>query len=289
MNAEDIAKALGASRTGAGWMARCPSHADRTPSLAICTSRSGKPLVHCFAGCSQAAVIAELRQLGYWGTGNTFSAGSVHTTASDNDRTDYSEYALSIWQASRFAAGTPAARYLRGRGLTLPIPASLRFNPGLKHPSGTLLPCMVGLFTRGSDGEENAIHRTFLTKDGSGKAPVTPNKMMLGPSRGGAVRLAIATDTVMVGEGIETCLAAMQATGRPAWAALSTSGLRTLNLPRTIRDIVVLADGDPPGEAAATAAARRWRADGRSVRIARPPAGMDFNDMLCAGAREVVA
>jgi len=30
----------------------------------------------------------------------------------------------------------------------------------------------------------------------------------------------------MVGEGIETCLAAMQATGNPAWAALSTSGLR---------------------------------------------------------------
>src|SRR6202035_1213606 len=30
----------------------------------------------------------------------------------------------------------------------------------------------------------------------------------------------------MVGEDIETCLAAMQATGHVAWAALSTSGLR---------------------------------------------------------------
>ena len=39
--------------------------------------------------------------------------------------------------------------------------------------------------------------------------------MMLGPCRGGAVRLADSGDVLMVGEGIETCLAAMQATGHP--------------------------------------------------------------------------
>jgi hypothetical protein len=36
----------------------------------------------------------------------------------------------------------------------------------------------------------------------------------------------------------------MQATGQTAWAALSTSGLRTLELPASVRDVVVLADGD---------------------------------------------
>jgi DNA primase len=84
----------------------------------------------------------------------------------------------------------------------------------------------------------------------------------------------------MVGEGIETCLAAMQATGLPAWAALSTSGLRTLQLPVEIDEVIVLADGDEPGEAAARDAAKRWKREGRSVRIARPPSGMDFNDLL---------
>ena len=75
--------------------------------------------------------------------------------------------------------------------------------------------------------------------------------MMLGPCRGGAVRLAAPVDVLMVGEGIETCLAAMQATGHAAWAALSTSGLRALDLPDEVRDVIVLADGDDPGEAAA--------------------------------------
>ena len=59
--------------------------------------------------------------------------------------------------------------------------------------------------------------------------------MMLGPCHGGVVRLASPGDLLMVGEGIETGLAAMQAAGQPAWAALPTSGLRTLDLPDTVR------------------------------------------------------
>jgi DNA primase len=89
----------------------------------------------------------------------------------------------------------------------------------------------------------------------------------------------------MVGEGIETCLAAMQATGLPAWAALSTSGLRSLDLPNDVRDVIVLADGDEAGEAAAHHRALRWRREGRRVRIARPPQGLDFNDVLLGRAR----
>jgi DNA primase len=81
-------------------------------------------------------------------------------------------------------------------------------------------------------------------------------------------------------EGIETCLAAMQATGLPAWAALSTSGLRTLDLPEAVQDVIILADGDGAGEAAARHAALRWRWEGRRARIARAPRGMDFNDLL---------
>jgi hypothetical protein len=84
----------------------------------------------------------------------------------------------------------------------------------------------------------------------------------------------------MIAEGIETALSATQATGQTTWAALSTSGLRSLDLPEEVRDVVVLADGDKPGEAAARAAALRWKSQGRRVRIARPPRGFDFNDVL---------
>jgi phage/plasmid primase-like uncharacterized protein len=139
---------------------------------------------------------------------------------------------------------------------------------------------MIALVTRGSDDTPLAIHRTFLAPDGGGKAPVSPSKMMLGPCHGGAVRLGAPSEVLMVGEGIETCLAAMQVTGHPVWAALSTSGLRTLQLPLDVRHVIVLADGDAPGEAAAQECAWRCKQEGRRARIARPPKGLDFNDLL---------
>ena len=101
-------------------------------------------------------------------------------------------------------------------------------------------------------------------------------------SQGGVVQLAPAADQLLIGEGIETALSAMQATGIPAWAALGTSGLRALDLPEHIRRVTVLADVDAPGIAAANDAAWRWAREGRNVRIARPPSGKDFNDALLA-------
>ena len=76
----------------------------------------------------------------------------------------------------------------------------------------------------------------------------------------------------------------MQATGYPTWAALSTSGLRTLDLPSDVRNVIVLADGDDRGELAARDCALRWKREGRRIRIAHPPRGMDFNDMLVGRA-----
>jgi hypothetical protein len=143
---------------------------------------------------------------------------------------------------------------------------------------------MVALVTSGLNDLNLGIHRTFLARDGSGKAPLDPQKMMLGPCRGGAVRLAPAGDVLLVGEGIETSLAAMQASGHPAWAALSTSGLMALDLPQSVRDVIVLADGDEAGKAAARGAALRWKREGRRVRIAYPSEGMDFNDMVLGRA-----
>lgn len=147
---------------------------------------------------------------------------------------------------------------------------------------------MVALVTRRVDDTLLAIHRTFLARNGAGKAPVDPQKMMLGPCRGGAVRLGVPGDVLMVGEGLETCLAAMLGTSHPAWAALSTSGLRALDLPEYVRDVVVLADCDDPGEAAAQECAWRWKREGRRVRIARPAPGMDFNDLVVARTPRIV-
>jgi putative DNA primase/helicase len=289
VNAGAIAKALGGRKMGRNWMAHCPAHNDRDPSLAIQDTPDGKVLVRCHAGCDQTRVIAALRSRGLWesdGHSPFIHRQSRSSTKTELDReTDTrTTHALSIWQLTNAADDTPVETYLRSRGLTVPPPSTLRFHARLKHRSGNMWPAMVALVTRGTDDTPVAIHRTYLARDGNCKAPVEPPKMMLGPARGGAVRLAALSDVLMVGEGIETCLAAMQATGLPAWAALSTSGLHSLDLPPQVRDIIVLADGDDPGEAAAQDCGMRWEREGRRVRIARPPRGLDFNDLLLGGA-----
>ena len=284
MTAETIAKALGGRKAGSGWTARCPAHDDREPSLSIHAADCGA-LVHCHAGCHQRDVIAALKERGLWAGKKRsplrqFRRRKVSPPQPDPDQADRSAVALSIWQSTISADGTPVDAYLVSRGLTCSLTPSLRFHSGLKHPSGGNWPCMVALVTRGADDTPLAIHRTFLAREGHGKAPVEPARMMLGPCRGGAVRLNEPGEVLMIGEGIETCLAAMQATGHPAWAALSTSGLRALDLPGCVREVIVLADGDDPGEAAARDCALRWMRQGRRVRIARPPRGLDFNDVL---------
>lgn len=291
MNAASLATALGGRKAGAGWTAPCPAHEDSTPSLAI-REEDGKVLVRCHAGCAQDRVIAMLRQRGLWAESALPLSSRGRSPERidrrpDQDEARRSAAALAIWQLAIPGSGTIVETYLAARGLTLPLPSSLRFHRGLRHTSGGIWPAMVALVTDGADGTAIAIHRTFFERDGSGKAPVEPAKMMLGPCRGGVVRLADPGEVLMVGEGLETCIAAMQATGRPAWAALSTSGLRGLDLPDPVRDVIVLADGDKPGEAAARDCALRWKRQGRRVRIARPPQSLDFNDMLMNGVRRI--
>lgn len=47
--------------TGQGrWVACCPAHQDKTPSLAIREADDGRILIHCFSGCSVDAVVSAI-------------------------------------------------------------------------------------------------------------------------------------------------------------------------------------------------------------------------------------
>ncbi len=47
-------------KSGGGWMACCPVHHDRKPSLSIDQEHNGTILLHCFAGCETEAIVAKL-------------------------------------------------------------------------------------------------------------------------------------------------------------------------------------------------------------------------------------
>ena len=125
------------------------------------------------------------------------------------------------------------------------------------------------------------VLRIFLTADGTRKAPVTSNKMMLGRVRRGAVRLGPRARKIAVAEGLETALSVAQSvTGLSVWAALSTSGMKAIVLPPKTREVTLFSDGDIPGCMAGRAAAQRFIDEGRLARICTAPPGCDFNDVL---------
>jgi DNA primase len=134
-------------------------------------------------------------------------------------------------------------------------------------------------------GNVLGVQRTFLTADGSAKAALAggKNKLSLGRVKGGAIRLAPAASELIVTEGLEDGLSLQEETGLPVWVAAGASMLPGLLLPSIVRRVVIAADCDPAGEAAANKAADTFSKEGRSVRIIRPAAPhKDFNDELRA-------
>ncbi len=185
-----------------------------------------------------------------------------------------------FWNMCDGARGTPVAKYLASRGLSwLARNDGIRYRAECSHPSGKRLPAMVALIWDG-DGNICGVHRTYISPDGT-KADIRPGKASLGSVAGGAVRISPAEPEIVVAEGLETAASAAAMLGLPAWSAIACGNLRaSLVLPVFVRSVVIAADHDGPGRAAAAGAARRWRAEGRTVRIFQPDTPrLDFNDL----------
>jgi hypothetical protein len=199
-------------------------------------------------------------------------------------------------------AGTPAAAYLAARSIDLAElgrqPRSLRYASELwNRETGRHLPALVAAVTDAT-GAHVATHRTWLAQDAAGvwrKAPLRDPKMSLGSFAGGCIRLwrgasrkplaqAPEGETVVLGEGIETCLSVVIAAPElRVLCAVSLSNLARVVLPPAVRTVVLAKDNDVDNPGAALALQRavdHFASEGRVVKIAVPPCGKDFNDTL---------
>lgn len=282
MTAREIVAALGGTWHGTWGMACCVSHADAEPSLAI-RQQGERVLVFCHAGCDQRSVIAALRTMGLWGEAKPSDGLSVLSPIEvDADCRRRIEIAQRIWRETGGGTGSPVETYLRSRGITLPIPADVRYHPRLKHRyTGLELPAMV-CAVRDEAGEVAGVHRTFIVADGSGKAPISEPKMALGVLARGAVHLAQPTADLGLAEGVESALSAMQLFGIPCWAALGAR-MHKVAVPTCVRRVHVFGDGGPEGKVIAGKAVQALIQRGHRGLLRFPPPGFkDFNDQLTA-------
>ncbi len=269
----------GVRRAGpSSWVARCPAHDDRDPSLSV-SVKEGRVLLYCFAGCPAEAVLnaVGLSWRDLW-KGEAWRPPVLRPSRpkpkpepegpSPEDRARWE----ALWERAK--PGHPLlARYLRARGLGLEPPPTLR----LAFLMGE--PVMVARVE--GEGGLLGLHLTFLEPDGRGRKE---KKLAKGSQpKGGAIRLfPLEADTPLaLAEGIETALAVREATGWPTWATVAAGFMKEVIVPPEVREILIAADHDRAGLEAAHALARRLLREGRKVRLAVPPSEKeDWLDVL---------
>jgi phage/plasmid primase-like uncharacterized protein len=293
--AERITRALGGEWRGNSGLAPCPvcQPEGRRDQRALAVSQSaGRLLVHCHkTNCSGILQELRARNLADQVGGIVQKAPPLETAQqrADDRRKEAMRLktAHDLFSAAVSCEGTLAETYFEARGIRglrfAKMVNTLRFHPAALHsPTSQNLPCLIARI-RGPNGGALGVHRTFLRADGTGKADVAPAKMMLGPSSGGAVRFGPDNRVIALAEGIETALSVSLASRMTVWATLSTSGLKGLRLPPLpVAEVVVIAaDHDEAGLAAAAIAAGHFETEGRAVSVIHPPkTGTDFNDLL---------
>jgi putative DNA primase/helicase len=287
MDALEMAGRLGLKRYPRSWRGPCPCCGYRD-AFAILQSRHGSPRLFCASGCTRDQLAVAV------GTDAPSPSLPAHVDRdTPADRARRTEAALRVWRGAvplRHHAAAPGLTYLASRGIEhVASCGRLRFRSDCKHPERGEAAALIGLVTDIYD-QPIAIHRTYLTRDGSAKSKILPQKATLGPTWGGCVRLGEPAEgqPLIIAEGLETAGAASLIFGAPAHAALSCGNLAKLTLPPQVQRIILAADHDiplpngrRPGQDAAAEAAARWRREGRHVEIAAPDRpGSDFADLL---------
>ncbi|MFV0385545.1 toprim domain-containing protein, partial [Paracoccus sp. (in: a-proteobacteria)] len=204
-----------------------------------------------------------------------------------------SDAARRLWRMTQPLAGSIAATYLRNRGIIdLREPANQRFHPTCywRPESGgptETWPAMIAAVTD-LDGKITGAHRTWLRRDGSGKAPIDPPRKAMGDLLGHGVRFGNAQDIMAAGEGIETILSLRQALPTmPMISALSAGHLAAILFPPHLRRLYIVRDNDPAGDSARDSLMDRAHEVGIDAITLSPMLG-DFNDDLSACGLEAL-
>ena len=277
--AREIVDSLGGTWRRSRGMCRCPAHDDRTPSLSVSLGRRAI-LFHCFAGCSNGEIIAQLGRRGVRARELFDGSGEPLPDAPRVESIDRN--ACRLWRSADTLRGSPAEAYLLKRGLTQFSP-ELRFHPRTPlGPRGDVrfLPAMLAAVR--TDLGVIAVHRTFLEARTGRRAGFDRPKRALGSLQQGAVRLATPLGGRLgLAEGIETALSAMQLFGVPCWATLGNERFGLVTIPESVRELHLFVDNDPGGDLAEERAREAYACADRNITTMRPTnVDEDWNDVL---------
>jgi Toprim domain len=307
-----IARALGGEVSGRRVLAPGPQHSpkDRSLCVSLAPAMPGGFLVHSFAGDDPIQCKDYVRArlgLSAWQPGDEQDRRVHPSRIKDWDRTiadgqanlrDRTEddllrikRAQALWNEAADPRGTMAVQYLMARALDLPndlAGAVLRFHPRCpwrNEDAGKTerIPALLAAFRLIESDDITAVHRIRL--DQPQRWPKA-DRRMLGIVHRAAVKLDPVATTLIIGEGVETCMAARQcmATGdierAPVWVLGSVGAISFFPVLDGVKRLIILGESGEASAQAVRLCGQRWQHAGWRVQVLYSEIGSDVNDAL---------
>jgi putative DNA primase/helicase len=307
-----IARALGGEVSGRRVLAPGPQHGpkDRSLCVSLAPALPGGFLVHSFAGDDPIECKDYVRaRLGLpaWQPGDeqdrrvhlsrikdwdrTIADGQATLREKTEDDLLRIKRAQALWNEAADPRGTRAVQYLVTRALDLAddlADAALRYHPRCpwrNENSGRTerIPALLAAFESIDTNDITAVHRIRL--DQPQRWPKA-DRRMLGVVQRAAVKLDRIATTIMIGEGVETCMAARQcmASGdierAPVWALGSVGAISFFPILDGVKRLTILGESGEASAQAVRICGQRWQQAGRRVQVLYSEIGSDVNDAL---------
>lgn len=296
----DLAALIGThvrlTKRGRSFWGCCPFHKEKTPSFKV--EMGFYKCFGCGKGGDAISWVREsehlnfeeaIRRLTNSSAPARFCGIRTKPARQSDDDAKRRRRAQMLWNEALPLPGTRADEYLRARGVRVRASAELRCAPAMEHSeTGQHFP---GLLARlSNDLGFCAVQRTYLAPDKPAKADVKPNKKTLGPMGNSAVRLFPVHERLGIAEGIETALSAAKLYSVPCWATLSANRISRIEIPKSVKFIVIFSDAGEVGTREAFAAQDQYEGQGYQVDVVTPQAhfndkgASDFNDIVTGHA-----
>jgi hypothetical protein len=297
--AQSITTVMGGAprRHGREWRVFCPVHeADgggHRPSLGIWDKAPGVVRWKCMTGCPRDAVREALKAKGVALPGQGGVSAAQQLAAAQANETRRQEALVKAYEALAAAEeiehDDPVAKYLTGRRLGLWWRGARFRLYNAPDPIFAGAPSMLGPIVdlttaRDERPRVTGIMTLSLTPEGAPRLQEGKKlRSIAGTQKGFGVALGNPGRELVVAEGVESCLAAMELLGVGfGVATLSASNMPFLAVPPWVSKVTVAMDNDAPGRAAAAALRQSLDACGMPSAAMgwEGPDGWDANDEL---------
>ncbi|MBB4858279.1 DNA primase [Novosphingobium chloroacetimidivorans] len=281
----------------------CPFHNERTPSFEVNDDKGTYHCWGCKAGGDAIHFLMNIKGIRWreaveWLLGAELPRVSPEERArrkaeDEQRRAGRIALARAIWNGAGPPGRTPAEVYARSRGITMPLPDTIRFamTPRWYDPesgeAGRDYPAMVCAL-QDAAGAITAVQCVYLQHGGREKyrrireGQAVPAKLTWGVLPGSALRLGPACDRITLCEGPEDGLTlAQEMPDRSVWVSCGTAMLHQIALPPEVTAVTLAGDNGEAGHKAVLRAMSAYRAHGLGVDSVFPaPSFKDWNDQL---------